>query len=194
MQFLQIFPTHLGIIPKVGTSKSTLEQYKNYIENIPFDYHSNYNNSTDQNILENPLFKDLKSKIINFSKNYLDKLEHIYEDLQISTSWATKTFKDQESTRHLHVNSYLSGTFYLTAGSNLIFSNPLENSWTFGLDKKDGPENSIWVKPNSDLLIIFPSFLLHKISPHIEDNTRISIAFNIVPKGKIGTPTTYLNL
>lgn len=194
MQFYQIFPTHLGITPKIGTSKFVLEQYKNYIENIPFEYSDYCNNSIDQNILENSLFKNLKNEIINSSKNYLNKLEHIYEDLRISTSWATKTFKGQESESHFHSNSYLSGIFYLTKGSSLTFKNPSATSWGFLLDKKEGPETFVQIKPNPDLLIIFPSFLNHSISLHTEDNTRISIAFNIVPKGVIGTPTTYLNL
>ena len=44
--------------------------------------------------------------------------------------------------------------------------------------------NTEWVvKPNKDILLIFPSNLQHKINLNTSDRTRYSLSFNILPVG-----------
>mgnify|MGYP003137595103 CR=1 FL=1 len=35
------------------------------------------------------------------------------------------------------------------------------------------------IKPEEDLLMLFPSYLKHMVEPHYDDKARISVSFNI---------------
>ncbi len=58
--------------------------------------------------------------------------------------------------------------------------------------------NNTYVKmfPRSGMGIIFPSYLWHSVTPHFEDQDRISIAFNFIihPKARFAMPTEKLVL
>jgi hypothetical protein len=47
--------------------------------------------------------------------------------------------------------------------------------------------SSSWeITPKKNLMIIFPSYLFHKVNTHISNENRYSLAFNLFPKGNIG--------
>ena len=52
--------------------------------------------------------------------------------------------------------------------------------------------NKIPTEPKS--IILFPSFLNHKVMPNETNKDRYSIAFNIIPKGEFGDTTMKLYL
>ena len=192
MKFIDLYPTN--IVGKVLNIYNTedinsikkLIQSEKYINEGSYGYHS-----INQKVLEYPLLNPLKKSILKLSKEYLNKINHKFEDIQISSSWINILNKDQKIQNHDHSNSYISGVYYLNKGSNIVFYNPLDNLWSFKPDFI--PNSKFNIEPKPNLLLIFPSFLRHSVNPSIEDD-RYSIAFNIIPKGEFGPTTSKLYL
>lgn len=185
----QIFTTTLNSI-----SLSEIDNYKNHLLKLHYrvsDRHGKY--TQDQNILDNPLFKSLKKQIFFYSKQYLNDLGHEFEDIQISNSWNNILNKDNEVHSHNHPNSYISGVFYLSESPTIIFTDPLLDNWTFSPNFLEKSATTMELAPPFKGLILFPSFLYHHVPPSPKDG-RISIAFNIIPKGQFGKETFRLNL
>ena len=159
----------------------------------------NSNASINQNLLENDLFKKLKLNILSCAKKYLKNMGHIFEDLQFSNSWATKTEPKGFSQFHCHKNSYISGTYYMEKSSMLSLENFYIKQWFFSpLIKFDEKNNNTFkcinFKPEAKSIILFPSFLDHRVMPNKSNKNRYSIAFNIIPKGEFGDETMKLYL
>jgi uncharacterized protein (TIGR02466 family) len=196
MKFIELFPTLLlgGILDKITSEQ--MNSYKTHLLSIQYiDENQNGKSSLDQHILDNPLFFNLKNSIFEFSFKYLKKLNHVVEDLQISNSWSNILDKNETIHEHTHANSYISGVFYLDNSSPIAFKNPTsfyKYGWNPEFSSSEDP-NIVLVTPERGLLLIFPSWLKHAVFSSQEDN-RMSIAFNILPKGKFGPNTGRINL
>tara|TARA_R110000803_G_scaffold56067_1_gene113211 strand:+ start:140 stop:709 length:570 start_codon:yes stop_codon:yes gene_type:complete len=189
MKFNHQFSTLFG-----GTllKNENLNLYIDHINNS-----SNYNNginqgklSYDEDLLSKDIFKKLKLKILKEGRNYLNELGHTFQDIQFSCSWATIVDKDNKLPLHYHANSYFSGVFYLNKGEDISFTDPIFDLWHYS----NNPNPNIFkITPKPGLLIFFPSFLKHEVATSKEDN-RLSIAFNIIPKGKFGWHASSIKL
>jgi uncharacterized protein (TIGR02466 family) len=201
MKFLNIFPTSIvGEIQNNILDKEVIN-YKNFLLNEKYlDNGTNGECSHNQKILENPLFTKLKNNILLLSRKYLKEQDHLFEDVQITNSWSNKLSTNQSIYPHSHENSYLSGVFYLDFSSPIQFTNPLSKLWIFKPEIKVNTSNPQQSKnyyllhPQPKLLLIFPSFLTHLVTKNSNDKERVSIAFNIIPKGEFGEITAKMYL
>jgi uncharacterized protein (TIGR02466 family) len=192
MAFIDIFPTIILGEKLNNINFNDLNNYKNIIKSLSFkDLDKDGKASYNQKVLEIDTFIKLKENILKFSKLYLDKLGHIYEDLQISNSWVNILNKNETIHQHAHANSYISGVFYFDYSSPITFQSPQSHKWSFKAEYKNLPIYQITPEPN--LLIIFPSWLEHNVNFN-NGSDRISIAFNIIPKGEFGPNTGKLYL
>ena len=123
------------------------------------------------------------------SKNIL----HLPNDFIISTSWVTKVVQGDESQTHCHKNSYYSGVYYFDKyfkdSAKIEFINPNDKNIDFYLppSKYNLHNSSSWViTPEKNKLLFFPSYLTHNILNNKNNNSRKSLAFNIVPVGEYG--------
>jgi uncharacterized protein (TIGR02466 family) len=193
MKILNLFPTNiLGVVLNEITDQE-LKDFKKYIlnSNLQKDEGNTSKLTINQQLLNNDLFTKLNQQIIKYSKIYLNKIGHIYEDLQISNSWANIVNPGGHLSLHKHVNSYISGSFYFSESSEIEFFNPLHEKWIF--TSSSSSKNIFYkIKPISKLLLLFPSFIDHRVIN--SKNNRVSIAFNIIPKGKFGLIAGELNL
>jgi len=146
--------------------------------------------SNSLKVLESPELKFLKDILTYESKMFLqDYMKYDQCDFTISTSWISKTNKNETSHFHNHNNSFYSGIFYVDTNSdsgNIMFEN-FENK-TFKINTKEKHIfncNSYTFVPENKMLLLFPSEVHHKILDSFS-NTRYSLAFNILPKGTIG--------
>lgn len=121
-----------------------------------------------------------------------------FESLQlgISDAWLTKTTFMQDSRTHHHTNSVFSGLLYLTdhEKSETLFymEDEFYNHW----------EKILKVKrvihfyksfPRKGKLLIFPSYISHKIGKHLDKKTRHTLSFNTWVNGTTcSNPTEYL--
>ena len=118
---------------------------------------------------------DLINENYNFKKPTHIKLEE---------AWINQNNKNHYNKPHTHAGANFSGVYFVqgsSQGGNLIFIRNDISSEMTGND--DFIENSFlprWqVKPVPNLLVLFPSNLIHFVEPHYEDTSRISVAFNI---------------
>jgi uncharacterized protein (TIGR02466 family) len=154
-------------------------------------------------VLNEKIFKSLNKKILDHVNNYLFDVLQCERKITpyITQSWLNYTEQDQFHHEHSHANSYLSGVYYIEANKeidNITFLKPnayatISPSFieynTFNL--------SGWQLPvETQDIVLFPSFLAHKVITKKENNKRISLAFNIFIKGEIGTQKerTFLKL
>ena len=132
------------------------------------------------------MFTHISNRLIKEGLNYDNKLE-------ISSSWFTKTHKGEQSPMHDHKNCVFSAVYYYgdydDKVGNLIFKNPIVNltSYRLNVDKSNKFNTyDIEVTPQSGSLLIFPSYVSHKIDVHKSDIPRLSLAFNMIPVGQYG--------
>ena len=132
------------------------------------------------------MFTHISNRLIKEGLNYDNKLE-------ISSSWFTKTHKGESSPMHDHKNCVFSAVYYYgdydDKVANLIFKNPIVNLTSYRLNVgKSNKFNTydIEITPQSGSLLIFPSYVSHKIDVHKSDIPRLSLAFNMVPVGQYG--------
>ena len=132
-----------------------------------------------------PEFVKLKDKIeeaaniyhreMQFKKNLKQKIGNI---------WININGKGHFNELHQHHFSILSGAFYLRGNAPIAFKHPFRDINTYFWDpniiEKWNPGNSgVWtMEPTPNLLILFPSWLEHKVMMNKEENDRITISFN----------------
>jgi uncharacterized protein (TIGR02466 family) len=99
---------------------------------------------------------------------------------------------------HTHPNSLISGVFYYgeedenipaisfhkpVVGTNVSYLSPKYQS---DRRKSQYAWDSFSVNYTPGLLLLFPSYVFHSVPVNKSKLTRKSLAFNVLPKGKIG--------
>jgi len=146
-------------------------------------YTSFYNK---ESIFTEPIF----SKLAQFIKNSVQeshKFCGLDGELEFTRSWANINRKYSYHEQHHHCPNIWSGVYYVQATDNdatisFINSNLINSSWPYKAKKVYHTElNSTQTicKVQSGMLLVFPSYLNHKVDQHMSDNERISIAFNM---------------
>ena len=139
-------------------------------------------------------YPKIKKLLLQEFKNIAKNSLYLKEEFDITTSWLTKTYPgDEYEQYHIHKNSYYSGILYYGEYSPncgaLEFKNPLDNYPDFYLVPTEWnmSNSNIWgIRPKKNRLVIFPSYLKHKITKNLSDKSRYSLAFNIIPTGSYG--------
>ncbi len=198
MQIEPIFPQAV-----IGINKIELDYNKilKFIENIEFEITecSKEGNSfcfisKNQNIFEQLPF--LKKEIYIQVKHYLQNVMKLKMNFQFTTSWATKTLPNGYSQKHSHSNSFLSGVYYPIGSKYFNIKFYKKNNFWSIQTIEDNNLNVTWygltIAENS-ILILFPSHLKHSIEKNLSNETRYSIAFNILPLGEIGNNDSKIN-
>ena len=156
--------------------------------------------SIDNYILKNNQLSNLHNNLINVVNDYFDKIIQSKNKITpyITQSWLNYTNEGGNHHSHRHPNSLISGVLYINAYKNLDsikfekkehkhieletlnfnFFNAI--TWSFEVETLD--------------LILFPSHLSHRVDTKKGDNERISLAFNVFVKGKIGDNLTLTEL
>ena len=147
--------------------------------------------SNNMIILDKKIFKNEKKTMENYINYYCKNVLKYVNKLKLTTSWFTKAEYNQTSDPHDHSNSFLSAVLYLktTKGcGGIVFKNFRIPSYIY----MSRSEYNIWnadawtIIPDDGLLLIFPSYLHHKILPGQNSEPRYSLAMNFFPIGKIG--------
>jgi len=113
----------------------------------------------EQSKIFNPLIKQIMLSIKDIYPLSDKRFNYGIDDI-----WGA-TYKNGDYTvAHTHGNSYLSFVYYLKSNGKtpIIFD-----------------ECNFQMNPTDDLLIIFPSYIIHSVPPHEENEDRICIAGNI---------------
>ena len=186
-----IFPTPI-YVSKLNRELSKKEI--DFIEKSKLNFYKNEGNITSTNnyILNEKTFSLLKKDLDLRIQDYFDKIISPANNITpyITQSWLNYTETNQYHHKHAHPNSLVSGVFYINCNEEfdkIKFFN--EKYQTIKPEVKDWNiwnSESWWFSVKTGDVILFPSSLTHMVETKQGDNTRISLAFNVFIKGKIG--------
>lgn len=192
MKTLNLFPKTIAN-DVINLSDNEINDLISDFEKQTFLSTSKSNNSTlisqNKNILDK--YPILKTKIFdsfNIFKNEILKYNH--QRFEFTTSWITKSTKDNFTHLHFHKNCMYSGVYYPlleNQSTSIEFVN--SNSSLFLLEPTEyNIHNSLnqIIDITKNMVLFFPSELLHSIINENINFTRYSIAFNLIPRGSIG--------
>lgn len=194
---LPLFPTTLGAVT-VSEDFSNLEKVKDFAyTDITSDESFNSFKTEDNQLLSKfPKEKEILLSYFNNFKNDILALKD--NEFAISSSWATRVEQNGFCQSHDHKNSYYSGVLYLdsvSSGGEILFQNPVPTG-SFLLNPVEWNTfnfETYHLTPEKNLLLLFPSYLKHRINKYLGTEARYSIAFNIVPIGKFGRGDSIVN-
>tara|TARA_B100000073_G_C23658841_1_gene543664 strand:- start:508 stop:1107 length:600 start_codon:yes stop_codon:yes gene_type:complete len=190
-EIIPLFSKSLFIQTLKIDSQTIVQKLDNLNLSVPREDKFSSDRATIYNVLQLEPFNDLNNIIEKQINNLLQKKLHYNNSFVISTSWITKTKPNQKSEIHNHDNCFFSGILYLQTELNcgkIEFLN-MDNK-RFDLQRKEYNifnSNSWTIEPKNNMLILFPSELYHRVLKNNSNITRISLAFNIMPKGILGS-------
>jgi len=180
-------------INEINNSENINTELKNYIykekeKNPEGAKKSNVNGwHSDEFDLKN---ENLKNFISEISKNIESAIKDMNWDLEtqivkITSMWSIINNKDAFNEKHHHGNSALSAAYYVKAkqnAGNIVFYDPRQaNVFHHPTSKEVNSVNAQVqsVTPKAGTLVLFPSYLEHKVNPNLSNDERIVISFNV---------------
>lgn len=102
------------------------------------------------------------------------------------TAWAVVMARQGHQLPHTHPRGWLSGVYYARIPESVRAEDSDHAGWIeFG---RPGPSFKCHsesplrlVRPEEGLMVLFPSYLYHRTIPYHSEETRISIAFDVIP-------------
>ena len=142
-------------------------------------------------ILNEPVFKNIKSFIKDSIKEYTNDILLSEQELKITQSWINKTETGNIHTLHFHPNSVISGVFYFNSHSSPIeFLSDRKDQFSLlknTVEQNEFTSSSYTVPSQERLLILFPSYIFHRVPVNNETQIRYSMSFNTFPLHEIGS-------
>jgi|TARA_R110000823_G_scaffold290614_2_gene408903 uncharacterized protein (TIGR02466 family) len=142
------------------------------------------------NIIDHDGLADLKVWLEECVKDYLDNVMTLdYRDFWIHESWLNKAEPGSSQSMHNHGNSLISGVYYVSSLKEhppLVFEKMPSNSDPFfSLRKHYGKANANFTNKlampcTQGSLIMFNSYLFHGFGQNVTDQSRVSLAFNVL--------------
>ncbi len=146
-------------------------------------------------------------ELSNLKQNFLEVLLHYSFDILkikntflITDSWATRNPPGTFHAEHVHDNSIFSGIFYVDVegGELELIVDPLYSKnfkFTYEIESYNILNSKSWklgLKPN--MLVIFPSWVSHRVTINDSKTDRRIIGFNTFTLGAFGSDLTVDNL
>ena len=141
-------------------------------------------------------YKPLANEVVKFSKKYLTDRSYVFDDIVITDMWANILRPGETHRPHTHSNNIVSGVFYVKADktSGIVFIDPRPQANVLCPDVNEqnlDNANSVNYDSYTNRMILFPSWLTHYVPVNDTKEDRISIAFNLMCKGKLGSSSDY---
>lgn len=137
-------------------------------------------NSSERAVLRMPTFAPLHNEIRLVCVSAFEQMGLQNPPFELE-SWVNVNDRGGFNFQHSHYGM-ISGVFYLRVpegSGNIVFRDPrpgVEASYLKGPGINSFQDFPI--KPQAGMLLLFPSWLHHRVEPHENDIPRISIAFN----------------
>ena len=134
------------------------------------------------------------------SKHVQISIDHFFGykvGCKIINSWATKSPPGSINNFHTHSNFWLSAVYYPHGLKKddyyLMFESSKHKAFAPLVSTYNNINmNSVKFETMEGDLLIFPSYLRHKIGENNTSKDRYSIAFNILPEGEVGEGDSHL--
>jgi uncharacterized protein (TIGR02466 family) len=140
-----------------------------------FKYEKTVNDLDDFNL------NSLKQFILNSFVQYINDLG-LYKNgckVQIIDSWVNFNKKNQYQGTHLHSKSDVSGVYYFKADGdegNIQFITP---NVMVEMECFPAIQSEVSYTPKTGRLLMFPSWLKHRVHKNLTEKERISLSFNL---------------
>lgn len=175
------------------------------IENLDYEQVNRDNESQAEISRRLDLFNDYPTEgqiVLDHFNRFKDRVLRLESQrFGISTSWATRLRAGVTTQYHSHRNCWYSGVLYLdpaAGGGELEFENTGINPTSFltntPIEWNIFNYERFFIEPRANLLVLFPSYLRHRVRQHTMPGYRYSIAFNIIPVGDFGRGDSRVNL
>lgn len=189
-----LFPTVVREFQLHGFEKDNDELLKKILEkearSRPTYDTSSRNWQTDDFLHKEPEFAWLCDAAVKLGKQYIDFMQYEYDDLVMHEMWANVYRREEDLHMHNHPNSFLSGVYYMTDNnSDIEFYDPRTDVRSVIMPAMFSNFFNAFnysINPKKGLMIFFPSWLKHSVIPQ-PSGFRVSIAFNLMLEGKIGS-------
>lgn len=155
--------------------------------------HKNIGNTTsnDRYVLRHDTFSNLSQFVQKSIDAYFKSVYAPKEDvrLRVTQSWLNYSKPGEWHHKHAHPNSFISGVLYMKAAKEqdrIYFYRDgyqqlklTTNNWNLYNSE------SWWLSVETGSLMLFPSSLTHSVAT-VQEEERISLAFNTFPVGYVG--------
>jgi len=125
---------------------------------------------------------DSLTKLITKHVNWFARELTIPSDIEFKPkeSWANVYYKHGYQEFHYHATHTFSAVYYakVTKNTKIIFENPFTDMNPLPTRSTEYNAATKTYYPNAGELFIFRSHLKHAIPPHLDDDNRITLAFN----------------
>lgn len=196
-QLQPIFPEPIVEYSKIGADQARISRLYEQQQWEPTNTGDNpeyfLKISRNLNVLgEDQQLKDFFEGLVN---NYASKFLLYENRFHATTSWFTMAEKDKISILHNHGNAMFCAVYYFGLSGDrkaqIAFEKPVLSQ--FDLKPKqynvlNGPAHVFDM--GNDSMLVFPSYLKHKVVRHEHDEVRKSLAMNFMPIGRAGAGTT----
>lgn len=156
--------------------------------------------TVDKKILESKELNNVKQNFLEVLVHYSFNILKIKNSFTITDSWSTRNPPGTFHPAHMHANSIFSGIFYVDVEGGdleLIFEPAYAKDFkfTYELESYNIFNSKSWklgLKPN--MLVIFPSWVSHRVTINTGKTDRRVIGFNTFTSGAFGSNLTVDNL
>ena len=182
-----IFPEAVVYVSQIDVDKNKILEHTKQVSFVKLSEGEGCYMS-DTKVFDDLIFvKDEAKKHI---EHYIKNIMFYNMNFKFLNSWFSKTEPKGYSTIHSHNNSFLSGVYYPegSEGFTISFFKKADPFWDIEVDVVNDLNAKLQtLKINNDnTLILFPSYLRHKIDVNNSNKDRYSLAFNINPSGYVG--------
>ena len=141
---------------------------------------------TAQDLHRHPELTGLADVITSVVREICDSLTLVYERVELTACWANVSNRGYPHRQHIHPNNYLSGAYYVRTApgaDSINFHDPRPQAGMIAPPARDqnrANPDTITLDVKDGMLAIFPAWLQHSVHPNMSNETRISVAFNIM--------------
>ena len=185
------FPTIIYIkdLPNANELNLYLEkqiiQWSNQDKGISKTNVNGWHSQTDMN--QRKEYEPLIKELFQMQKEIIQE-EFLDMEPKLGNMWANINPPGGYNNSHIHPNSLFSGAYYVKASPNsgrLTLMDPRPGVQQFMPPRKKGKlPRELWREtyydPVPGRLIMFPSWMWHKVEPNKSNDIRISVSFNFI--------------
>jgi uncharacterized protein (TIGR02466 family) len=141
---------------------------------------------TSQDLHRDPAFAGLVDIVRQTARGICDSLTLIYDDVAVTGCWANVSERGYPHRPHIHPNNFLSGAYYVRTapGADAIcFHDPRMQAAMIVPPSRDQDRvnsDTVTLDVREGMLVLFPAWLQHSVPPNTSEETRVSVAFNLM--------------
>lgn len=204
MHIFEMTSTPVSLINLTGSEKITKDEYK-ILSNLKMkkrelEIDNSVMLSESSQILEDPELENIKNTKMKYVNEYLNNILGVSNNFKMTTSWLTMNRNGSVHERHSHGNVILSATLYFSEdlidesmasfyisqkGLDHIFQN-FQFQYNRTCDNKYNSQ-ALTLPTKSNMLVIFPGWMLHGSNPHESSRKRFCIGSNYFIEDNVGT-------